>query len=85
MIAFFIAEIGDKTQIATMALAAAYSNLAVIVAGTTIGMLLANGPVVFLGNAFSQRLPLKALHIGASLLFLGLGALFIWRGLHHSS
>jgi putative Ca2+/H+ antiporter (TMEM165/GDT1 family) len=49
-----------------------------------LGMLLANGPVAFLGNAFSKRLPLKAMHIGASLLFLGLGALFIWRGLHHT-
>lgn len=85
LIAFFIAEIGDKTQIATMALAAAYTNLAVVVAGTTLGMMLANGPVVFLGNGFSKRLPLKAIHIGASLLFLTLGALFIWRGLHHAS
>jgi putative Ca2+/H+ antiporter (TMEM165/GDT1 family) len=84
LVAFFVAEIGDKTQIATMALAAAYSNLALVVAGTTLGMLLANGPVVFLGNAFSKRLPLKAMHIGASLLFLGLGALFIWRGLRHA-
>ena len=40
-------------------------------------------PVVFLGNAFSKRLPLKAIHIVASLLFLGLGALFIWRALAH--
>jgi putative Ca2+/H+ antiporter (TMEM165/GDT1 family) len=80
LIAFFVAEIGDKTQIATMALAAAYSNLAAVVAGTTLGMMAANGPVVFLGNAFSKRLPLRAIHIGASLLFLGLGALFIWRG-----
>jgi putative Ca2+/H+ antiporter (TMEM165/GDT1 family) len=85
VIAFFIAEIGDKTQIATMALAAAYSSLAVVVAGTTLGMMLANAPVVFLGNAFSKRLPLKAIHIGASLLFLALGALFIWRSLHHGS
>jgi putative Ca2+/H+ antiporter (TMEM165/GDT1 family) len=83
-IAFFIAEIGDKTQIATMALAAAYSNLATVVAGTTLGMLAANAPVIFLGNAFSKRLPLKAIHIAASLLFLGLGALFIWRALRHS-
>ncbi|MGB6308260.1 MAG: TMEM165/GDT1 family protein [Steroidobacteraceae bacterium] len=81
LIAFFIAEIGDKTQIATMALAAAYANLALVVAGTTLGMMLANGPVVFLGHAFSKRLPLKSLHIGASVLFLALGALFIWRGL----
>jgi putative Ca2+/H+ antiporter (TMEM165/GDT1 family) len=83
LIAFFVAEIGDKTQIATMALAAAYANLAAVVAGTTIGMMLANGPVVFLGHAFSQRLPLKAIHIGASLLFFALGGLFIWRGTHH--
>jgi putative Ca2+/H+ antiporter (TMEM165/GDT1 family) len=83
LIAFFIAEIGDKTQIATMALAAAYASLAAVVAGTTLGMMLANGPVVFLGAAFSKRLPLKAIHIGASLLFLALGALFIWRGMRH--
>lgn len=84
VIAFFIVEIGDKTQIATMALAAAYSSLAVVVAGTTLGMLLANGPVVFLGNAFSKRLPLKAIHVGASLLFIALGVLFLWRALHHA-
>jgi len=83
VIAFFIAEIGDKTQIATMALAAAYSSLIVVVAGTTLGMLLANSPVVFLGNAFSKRLPLKAIHIGASLLFFALGVLFIVRALYH--
>ena len=82
-IAFFIAEIGDKTQIATVALGAAYQNLAAVVSGTTLGMLAANVPVVFLGNAFSNRLPLKAIHIVASLLFLGLGALFIWRALTH--
>lgn len=82
VIAFFIAEIGDKTQIATMALGAAYSNLFNVVAGTTLGMLAANAPVVFLGSAFSSRLPLKAIHIGASLLFLGLGVLFIWRALY---
>jgi putative Ca2+/H+ antiporter (TMEM165/GDT1 family) len=79
-VAFFIAEMGDKTQIATMALAAAYQNLAVVVAGTTLGMLAANAPVVFLGSAFSSRLPLKAIHIGASLLFLALGTLLLWRG-----
>jgi putative Ca2+/H+ antiporter (TMEM165/GDT1 family) len=84
LVAFFIAEIGDKTQIATMALAAAYSSLGIVVAGTTLGMMLANGPVVLLGHAFSKRLPLKAIHIGASLLFFGLGALFVWRGVHQA-
>jgi putative Ca2+/H+ antiporter (TMEM165/GDT1 family) len=82
LIAFFIAEIGDKTQIATVALAAAYSNLAAVVAGTTTGMLLANAPVVFLGKAFSDRLPLQTIHYVASGLFLLLGAVFIFRALH---
>ena len=82
LIAFFIAEIGDKTQIATVALAAAYSNLVAVVAGTTIGMLLANAPVVFLGKAFSERLPLKAIHYVASALFLVLGAVFLFRAFH---
>jgi Ca2+/H+ antiporter, TMEM165/GDT1 family len=83
LVSFFIAEIGDKTQIATVALAAAYSNLAAVVAGTSAGMLLANAPVVFLGKAFSDRLPLTALHRLASVLFLILGALFIYRALGH--
>jgi Ca2+/H+ antiporter, TMEM165/GDT1 family len=79
VVAFFIAEIGDKTQVATIALAAAYSNLVTVVAGTTAGMLLANAPVVFLGKAFSERLPLGAIRYVASALFCVLGALFIWR------
>ncbi len=79
-IAFFIAEIGDKTQIATVALAAAYANLAAVIAGTTCAMLLANGPVVFLGKAFADRLPLKAIHVGAAALFAVLGVLFLVRG-----
>jgi putative Ca2+/H+ antiporter (TMEM165/GDT1 family) len=83
LVAFFVAEIGDKTQIATVALAAAYPNLVAVVAGTTAGMLLANIPAVFLGQAFAQRLPLKALHYVASALFLVLGALFIYRAVNH--
>jgi len=85
VIAFFIAEIGDKTQIATVALAAAYSNLLAVVAGTTTGMLLANAPVVFLGKAFSERLPLETIHYVASALFLVLGGVFIFRAFHHST
>jgi Ca2+/H+ antiporter, TMEM165/GDT1 family len=80
-VAFFIAEIGDKTQIATLALAAGYSTLAAVVSGTTLGMLVANAPVVFLGNAFSQRLPLKAIQLASSVLFLALGTLFLLRAL----
>ncbi len=82
-IAISIAEIGDKTQIATVALAAAYSNLAAVVAGTTAGMLLANAPVVFLGKAFSERLPLKAIHYVASASFLVLGIIFLVRSFAH--
>jgi putative Ca2+/H+ antiporter (TMEM165/GDT1 family) len=79
LIAFFIAEIGDKTQIATIALAAGYSSLGAVVAGTTCGMLLANAPVVFLGKAFAARLPVRAIQYGASCLFAVLGAAFIIR------
>ena len=79
LVTFFIAEIGDKTQIATVALAAAYSNLVAVVAGTTTGMLLANAPVVFFGKAFSTRLPLQAIRYVASALFLVLGLYFLLR------
>ncbi len=78
-IAISIAEIGDKTQIATVALAAAYSNLPAVVAGTTAGMVLANAPVVFLGKAFATRLPLKAIHYVASASFVILGVVFLVR------
>ncbi len=78
---FFLAEIGDKTQIATLALAAAYPRLLAVVSGTTLGMLIANVPVVILGNAFADRLPIKAIHYAASALFVLLGALFLLRAL----
>ena len=78
---FFMAEIGDKTQIATVALAAAYSNLAAVIAGSTLGMLAANAPVVLLGKAFADRLPLKTIHSVASILFIVIGAIFLMRGL----
>jgi putative Ca2+/H+ antiporter (TMEM165/GDT1 family) len=79
LITFFIAEIGDKTQIATVALAAAYASLLAVVAGTTTGMLLANAPVVFFGQAFSGRLPLKAIRYVATALFVVLGLYFLIR------
>jgi Ca2+/H+ antiporter, TMEM165/GDT1 family len=81
LIAFFIAEIGDKTQLATIALAAGYANLIPVVAGTTIGMLAANTPVVCLGKAFADRLPMRAIHVGAAGLFGVLGLVFIVRAL----
>ncbi|MGY0505266.1 TMEM165/GDT1 family protein [Luteimonas sp. e5] len=80
-IAFFIAEIGDKTQVATVLLAAKYPPLWQVVAGTTLGMLLANVPVVLLGSRFAARLPLKAARITAALVFLALGLWAALRGI----
>ena len=80
-IAFFIAEIGDKTQVATVLLATKYSPLWEVVVGTTAGMLLANVPVVALGSRFSDRLPLKAARLVAAVVFLLLAAWVAWRGL----
>jgi Ca2+/H+ antiporter, TMEM165/GDT1 family len=82
-ITFFLAEIGDKTQIATVALAAAYAHLVPVVAGTTLGMFVANAPVVFLGQAFASRLPIKAINYAASGIFLVLGLVFIARAVMH--
>ena len=72
-IAFFLAEMGDKTQVATVLLAANYPSLWQVVAGTTIGMMLANVPVVALGSRFADRLPLRAARMVAALVFLALG------------
>lgn len=77
-ISFFIAEIGDKTQVATVLLAAKYPSLLQVVAGTTLGMLLANVPVVALGSRFAAKLPLKAARIAAACVFLALG---LWAAL----
>lgn len=79
-IAFFLAEIGDKTQIATVVLAANAPALWPVVLGTTIGMLLANVPVVMLGSRFAAKLPLRAARIAAAALFLGLAAWVAFRG-----
>jgi putative Ca2+/H+ antiporter (TMEM165/GDT1 family) len=75
VIAFFLAEMGDKTQLATVALAARYPDLAAVVVGTTAGLLLANVPVVFLGDALARKLPMTLVHGAAALLFAVLGVL----------
>jgi putative Ca2+/H+ antiporter (TMEM165/GDT1 family) len=69
VIAFFLAEIGDKTQIATMILAAKFNDLAAVIAGTTLGMLVADVPVVYVGRAAAGRIPLRAVRIIAATLF----------------
>lgn len=73
---FFMTEIGDKTQIVTTTLAAGFHNLFAVVAGSTLGMLAADAPVVFLGNAFAGRLPLKLIRTAAAAIFAVLGVVF---------
>ena len=73
-VAFFLAEIGDKTQVATMVLAARFDALAAVVLGTTCGMLIADVPVVLIGKAAATRIPFRAVRIVAALLFAALGA-----------
>lgn len=76
---FFLAEIGDKTQIATVLLAARYYDMTAVVLGSTLGMLLANVPVVFLGSWFMGKLPFRHVRIGACVLFCTLGAYTLIR------
>jgi Ca2+/H+ antiporter, TMEM165/GDT1 family len=72
-VSFFLVEIGDKTQVATVALAARYHDVLIVAAGTTTGMMLANIPAVFLGHAVTRVLPINALRIAAAVLYLILG------------
>ena len=74
---FFLAEIGDKTQVATVALAARFDSVFWVMLGTTIGMMIANAPVVFVGNKLADKLPIPLIHkIGASIfLIIGVATL----------
>ncbi len=71
--AFFAAEMGDKTQVATVVLAARFPSLLAVVLGTTLGMLIANIPVVLIGKSAATRIPFKAVRVAAALLFVALG------------
>ena len=73
LVAFFLAEMGDKTQIATVALAAQYQQWAAVVAGTTLGMMLANAPVVWFGDRLVKRVPIRLVHVISALIFAVLG------------
>ena len=76
VLAFFLAEMGDKTQIATVMLAARYPDYLVwVVAGTTFGMMLANAPVVWLGERITRRVPIRTVHLVSAALFAGMGVL----------
>lgn len=72
-IAFFLVEMGDKTQLATIALGARFQSVLPVMAGTTLGMMIANAPAVFLGNALIERAPMRLIHVIAALLFVAIG------------
>jgi putative Ca2+/H+ antiporter (TMEM165/GDT1 family) len=75
LVTFFLAEMGDKTQIATIALAAHYGTPLLVIAGTTLGMLIADVPAVFIGNNFAARIPMKLVHSIAAGIFAVMGIL----------
>jgi Ca2+/H+ antiporter, TMEM165/GDT1 family len=79
LVAFFLAEIGDKTQIATVGLAARFEQFYPVVIGTTLGMMLANIPAVLLGQRMAGKLPVKAIRIVAALVFAAMGVLTLAR------
>ena len=81
---FFLAEIGDKTQVATVVLAARYAETFWVIMGTTVGMLLANVPVIMAGRWLMERLPLATARVGASLLFVVLAVVTMWGALVNS-
>ena len=72
-VSFFLAEMGDKTQIATVMLAARYQALVVVTAGTTLGMMIANVPAVWLGERIVRVLPVRAVHLAAAAVFAAIG------------
>jgi len=79
LLTFFLAEMGDKTQIATVALAANYGTPMPVIAGTTLGMLVADVPAVFVGNKFAARIPMKTVHAIAAAIFALMGLLTLFR------
>jgi putative Ca2+/H+ antiporter (TMEM165/GDT1 family) len=81
LIAFFLAEMGDKTQIATVALVAQFQAYTAVVAGTTLGMMIANVPAVILGDKMAHKLPVKLVHGIAAVIFACLGVVALMGGL----
>ena len=76
---FFLAEMGDKTQIATIALGARYEDVISVTIGTTLGMMFANAPAVWVGQKFTKRMPIKLVHAVAAVSFITIGvATLIW-------
>ncbi|MEN9586657.1 MAG: hypothetical protein RIT15_232 [Pseudomonadota bacterium] len=75
LVTFFLAEMGDKTQVATIAMAAHFSSPLIVVIGTTLGMLIADVPAVFVGDRFSKKIPMKLVHSIAAIMFAVMGVL----------
>jgi putative Ca2+/H+ antiporter (TMEM165/GDT1 family) len=80
VVAFFLAEMGDKTQIATAVLGARYDSIVAVVAGTTLGMLIADVPAVFAGHLAAHRIPVRIVHLVAAVLFAALGVAVLLAG-----
>lgn len=76
-VAFFLAEMGDKPQIATVALAARYTDIVGVVAGTTLGMMVTNAPAVFLGDTIARKVSMRLVHSVAAAIFAALGVLIL--------
>lgn len=85
VVVFFLAEMGDKTQVATVALAARFQQWLPVVVGTTLGMMLANVPAVLFGHRFADRLPTKAVHAAAAVLFVVMGAMALHEALQQGA
>lgn len=80
VVLFFLAEMGDKTQIATIALGARYPDVLSVTIGTTLGMMLANAPAVWIGQKFTQRMPIKWVHAVAAITFILIGIATLFWG-----
>lgn len=82
LVAFFLVEMGDKTQLATIALGARFHDAAAVATGTTLGMMVANVPAVFLGNELIKRVPLRLVRITAAVLFIAIGGWLLVQTAH---
>ena len=80
-ILFFLAEMGDKTQLATIALAARFHSVLLVTTGTTLGMLASDGLAVFLGERLAERAPMRWIRVGAACLFFAFGAASVWTAM----
>ena len=79
VVLFFLAEMGDETQIATIALGARYEGVLAVTIGTTLGMMLANAPAVWIGQKFTRRMPIKWVHAVAAVTFIAIGVVtLVW-------